>query len=717
MSKNSRKRARHNKAQKRVGLTVGIIGALVAFAGACILAVVLVCTSWLQNLPDYSNIDLYAKSGYSTIYASDRTTVLGKITLENRIEVARNEVSDYVVNGTVATEDERFYQHNGVDIMGVGRAVINNLTGRAREGASTITQQLVRNTVLLDEMSSITVERKVREMYIALKVEQEYTKDQILMMYLNVINYGDGNYGIETAAQDYFGCSASELTLAQSAMLVGIPQSPNANNPREHYDTALERAHLVLRRMLSNGYISQEEYDQAVSEKPKLYKHKSNEDNFNSNLAPYFVDYVKQLLQTDEFNISELSQGGLSIYTTLDPKAQKAANKAVKEGMAQYDSDMDASLTSIDPSTGNIVAMVGGKNYKKNQFNLATQMSRQAGSSFKTFTLIAAMGEGVSPDTYIDSSSPAEITPTWTVSNSEGEGSGNITLRSATTYSVNTVYARLAHGIGAQCIVDTAKAMGITSELQPYESICLGAQGVNTLEMASAYATLAAGGVYHKPTAVLSVVDTRGNEVYNSGVNEGEQVISAAIAQEATNILKTVVEYGTGTSASLWCGQEAAGKTGTSENGRDLWFCGITPQYSTAVWSGYREEQSTYLYGGSTCAPIWRAYTDAVLEGAELEEFPTTDETVTYKDGWDFAESYGSDDAYDSEEEKAAEEETEEKNASEESKEKDNDSSGKTDNNKKNDSSGKKDSGKIDPAPKPTPDPEPDPDSGTDEEG
>ena len=716
MSKNSRKRARHNKAQKRVGLTVGIIGALVAFAGACILAVVLVCTSWLQNLPDYSNIDLYAKSGYSTIYASDRTTVLGKITLENRIEVARNEVSDYVVNGTVATEDERFYQHNGVDIMGVGRAVINNLTGRAREGASTITQQLVRNTVLLDEMSSITVERKVREMYIALKVEQEYTKDQILMMYLNVINYGDGNYGIETAAQDYFGCSASELTLAQSAMLVGIPQSPNANNPREHYDTALERAHLVLRRMLSNGYISQEEYDQAVSEKPKLYKHKSNEDNFNSNLAPYFVDYVKQLLQTDEFNISELSQGGLSIYTTLDPKAQKAANKAVKEGMAQYDSDMDASLTSIDPSTGNIVAMVGGKNYKKNQFNLATQMSRQAGSSFKTFTLIAAMGEGVSPDTYIDSSSPAEITPTWTVSNSEGEGSGNITLRSATTYSVNTVYARLAHGIGAQCIVDTAKAMGITSELQPYESICLGAQGVNTLEMASAYATLAAGGVYHKPTAVLSVVDTRGNEVYNSGVNEGEQVISAAIAQEATNILKTVVEYGTGTSASLWCGQEAAGKTGTSENGRDLWFCGITPQYSTAVWSGYREEQSTYLYGGSTCAPIWRAYTDAVLEGAELEEFPTTDETVTYKDGWDFAESYGSDDAYDSEEEKAAEEEAEEKDASEESKEKD-DSSGKTDNDKKNDSSGKKDSGKIDPAPKPTPDPEPDPDSGTDEEG
>ena len=645
MSKHSRRRARHSKAQKRTGWLTGIVGAIVALVVGCVLAVVIACSAWLQNLPDYSNIDLYAKSGYSTIYAADRQTELAKITLENRIEVAPNEVSRYVLDGTVATEDERFYYHNGVDLMGIGRAVITNITGSGREGASTITQQLVRNTVLLDEMNDITVERKVREMYIALKVEQEYTKDQILMMYINVINYGDGNYGIETAAEDYFGCTANELTLAQAAMLVGIPQSPNANNPRQHYDTALERSHLVLNRMLSNGKISQEEYDQAMAEKPKLYNPKNKKDKDDSNLAPYFVDYVKQLLQTEEFNISELSQGGLAIYTTIDPKAQKAANKAVKEAMAQKDSGLDASLTSIDPSTGNIVAMVGGKNYKKSQFNLATQMSRQAGSSFKTFALVAALSEGVSPDTYIDSSSPAQITPTWTVKNSEGEGSGNITLRSATTYSVNTVYARLAHGIGAECIVDTAHKMGITSELQPYESICLGAQGVNTLEMASAYATLAAGGVYHKPTAVLQVVDIRGNEVYSAGVNQGEQVISAAIAQEATNILKTVVEYGTGTSASLWCGQEAAGKTGTSENGRDLWFCGITPQYSTAVWCGYPEEKATGLYGGSTCGPIWRAYTDAVLEGQEHKSFPHTDEKPTYKTGWDFAESWGSDSA------------------------------------------------------------------------
>ena len=304
MSKHSRRRARHSKAQKRTGWLTGIVGAIVALVVGCVLAVVIACSAWLQNLPDYSNIDLYAKSGYSTIYAADRQTELAKITLENRIEVAPNEVSRYVLDGTVATEDERFYYHNGVDLMGIGRAVLTNITGSGREGASTITQQLVRNTVLLDEMNDITVERKVREMYIALKVEQEYTKDQILMMYINVINYGDGNYGIETAAEDYFGCTANELTLAQAAMLVGIPQSPNANNPRQHYDTALERSHLVLNRMLSNGKISQEEYDQAMAEKPKLYNPKNKKDKDDSNLAPYFVDYVKQLLQTEEFNIS-----------------------------------------------------------------------------------------------------------------------------------------------------------------------------------------------------------------------------------------------------------------------------------------------------------------------------------------------------------------------------------------------------------------------------
>lgn len=638
MSIKARRRKRGDRAQKRTSWLLAIGGAITTVVFGVVVAVLFVCTAWLQDLPDYSNLEDYAHSGYSTIYANDRTTKLATITLENRIEVARNEVSDFVVNGTVATEDERFYQHKGVDLMGIARAVASNITG-SREGASTITQQLVRNTVLLDEMNSITVERKIREMYIALKVEQTYTKDQILMMYLNVINYGDGNYGIETAANDYFGCSAKDLTLAQAAMLVGIPQSPNANNPREHYDAALERAHLVLNRMYTNGYITEKQYKKAMKQKPKLAGKTEGQDDVNSKLAPYFVDYVKQLLDSDEFNISELSQGGLAIYTSLDVTAQQNANDAVEKGLAEYDSEMDGSLTSIDPSNGHIVAMVGGKDYDENQFNLATQMSRQAGSSFKPFTLIAAIMQGVDPDsTYIDSSSPAQITAKWTVSNSEGQSEGNMSLASATTKSVNVVYARVAHTIGAENIVDVANKMGITSKLEAVDSIALGTQGVNTLEMASAYATLAAGGVYHKPVAITEVVNRAGTTVYKATDDEGEQVIPSAVAAKATEILKTVVQYGTGTSASLWnSSQEVAGKTGTSENGRDLWFCGYSPQYATAIWAGYRQEKNTSLYGGTVCAPIFRMYTDAMLDGQPTQEFPVSTETIEYKYDWDFS--------------------------------------------------------------------------------
>lgn len=404
MSRHTRKRARQSKAPRRITVLFAVFGTLLALCCTGIFAGFCLATTWLSDLPDYTSLDLYAKSGYSTIYAADRETVLGKITLENRIEVAKNEVSEYVLDGTVATEDERFYNHKGVDMVGIGRALVVNIASSgASEGASTITQQLVRNTVLLSEMNDITVKRKIREMYLAVKVEEAYSKDQILMMYLNVINYGDGCYGIETASNDYFGVSADELTLSQAAMLVAIPQSPTANNPRKHYDTALQRSHLVLQRMLSNGYITQAEYDEAIANEPQLVEKSTTDDDVN-NIAPHFVDYVKQLLQSDDFNISELSQGGLSIYTTLDVSCQKAANKSIKATLKQFDSKLDSSLTSIDPDNGHIVAMVGGKDYDKNQFNLATQMSRQAGSSFKTFTLVAALEAGVDPDnTYIAS--------------------------------------------------------------------------------------------------------------------------------------------------------------------------------------------------------------------------------------------------------------------------------------------------------------------------
>ena len=613
------RRKRHSAAQRLSSVACICIGAVASLAVTAVLAVCIVANSWLQDLPEIDDLESYCDSGITTVYASDETTVLAELYLQNRISLEYDEISSWVFDATVATEDERFYEHEGVDASGVMRAIAVNLFSDDTEGASTITQQLVRNTVLLDEMTEISYKRKLREMWLAIQVEQTYSKDEILLMYLNVINFGDGNYGIETAARDYFGVSASELNINQAAMLVGIPQSPSANNPRDYYDTADERRRLVLRRMLSNGYIDQETYDKWIDRSPKLA-----DDSYDSSdvadIAPYFVDYITSELEDSALiSDAQLARGGLSIYTTLDVDCQEAAIESIEDTMEHYDDDMDASLVSIDPTTGEIVAMVGGRDYDSDQFNLATQMSRQAGSSFKTFSLLTALAEGVDPDnTFINSSSPALVGDNWEVSNSEGSGSGSMSLTAATTSSVNTVYARLVHGLGASKVVEMANSCGVTADLKPYDSIALGAQGVCVLDMASGYATIASGGLYREPTGIARVENADGEAIYTHQTSDGERVIDEAVAAKATEILETVITSGTGTGASLSSiGQEAAGKTGTSNNGRDLWFCGYTPQLATAVWAGYRVEQSTSWYGGTICAPIWQDYMIAALTGGE----------------------------------------------------------------------------------------------------
>lgn len=635
-----RNRKRRQKSQRR---SVNLLTILGCIAGAFCLVVVLACVvgaTWLIGLPDYSTISSYANTGITTIYANDRETVLAKLYLENRIEVTQDEVVDYVLEGTIATEDERFYEHGGIDPIGIARAVIVNAASRgASEGASTITQQLVRNTVLLDEMNDISIKRKVREMYIASQVERQYSKDDILMMYINVVNYGDGCYGIEAASRDYFGKHADELTLSEAALLVGIPQSPNAYNPREHMDKAMARRATVLQRMLSNGYITQTEYDEALADTPVLSTEKMTDETI-SDIAPYFIDYVRRELdENPRFPATVIAHGGLTVYTTLDPDLQKDANDAIAQNMRWSDSQLDAALVSVVPDDGKIVAMVGGRDYETNKFNLATQMSRQAGSSFKTFTLLSALSEGLDPDnTYIDSSSPVQVGKDWTVNNSEGHGHGSMSVTDATISSVNTVYAQLVHAIGAQKTIDIAHACGIKSELEKDDTVSLGSSGVNPLEMASAYATIANGGYYYEPYAVTEIVDPSGKTVYTHEAEQPQRVLSAAVAQKATDILERVISSGTGTSANLNNGQPCAGKTGTSEHGRDLWFCGFTPQYSTAVWAGYRIERETSMYGGSTCGPIWRDFMNAALAGQPIKQFPTTSEKINYKPArtWDF---------------------------------------------------------------------------------
>lgn len=634
MTQTTRRRRRNVQADKhgkRAAVLSGVLVAFAAIAVAVLLALAFVASTWLRDLPSVDNLDEYAQSGSTTIYANDGETKLAEIYTEDRIQVSLDEISDYVKEGTIATEDERFYNHGGFDMMGIARAAFVNITGQGSEGASTLTQQLVRNTVLLDEMTDISVKRKVREIYLAVQMEQRYSKDEILNYYLNIVNYGNNCYGIEAAARNYFGIGADELTLSQAALLVGIPNSPNAYEPREHYDAAIERRNVVLSRMLSNGCITQEEYDEALADRPEVLESNGLHGDVDD-IAPYFVDYVNSLMKTEGYiTETERHRGGISIYTTLDPSCQSAANDAVQSVMA--DSDLDAALASVDPDNGHIVAMVGGKDYASEPFNLATQMSRQPGSTFKPFALAAALEQGISPQTKFDATSPAKITKDWTVNNSEGDGKGYTTLEKATWNSLNTVYAHLTHDmIGAQSIVDMAHRCGIESDLNAVESICLGTQGVNALEMASAYATFANDGVRHEPVAVLKVVDSEGEVLYEHVDDEGEQVISPALAEEVTRILQGVITSGTGTGARQSSGQAVAGKTGTSEEGRDLWFCGYSPQYSTAVWTGYRSDTPTPLYGSTTSTPIWDRYMEAVLEGTELEAFPSGGGELIYTD-------------------------------------------------------------------------------------
>lgn len=613
------------KKRSKVNILLTFIAVILGLIAVSLVSAAIASTLWLRDIPQMDDLSQYSRSGITTIYASDNKTKLATITYENRIEVEADEISQYAKDAIVAVEDERFYEHGALDPVGIARAVIATAQGNT-QGASTITQQLARNTILRDEMSDKTLERKVREAYVAMSLESKYSKDDILAAYLNIVNFSNSNYGIEAASRDYFGIPASELSLAQAAMLVGIPNSPSQYDPRVDMDAVKQRQKHVLSRMLANGMITQEEYDEALAEEIVLSDPMVRNDTVSS-IAPYFVDYVKTLLTDDmKYNVQD-GVGGCSIYTSLDVKAQNAANAAVTEVLT--DSDLDGSLTAVDPENGYILAMVGGRDYEENNFNLSTQMNRQPGSTFKPFTLIAAMNQGISPTTKYDSTSPAKITEEWTVNNAEGHGSGMMTITAATTSSVNTVYAHLAHEIGAQAIVDTAHEMGIKSNLTADETITLGTSGVNTLEMASAYATIADGGVFHEPVAITKIEDDRGATIYEASEDqlEGDRVMAEDIAYKATEVMETVITSGTGRGAKLANGQQAAGKTGTSEHGRDLWFVGFTPQISCAVWTGYREEQETSLYGGTTSTPIWKKFMDAYLKGTKTEDFTDPDES------------------------------------------------------------------------------------------
>ena len=533
---------------------------------------------------------------------------------ERRVIVPIQRVPQHVRQAFLAAEDERFYRHPGVDGIAILRAAWENLTGGRFQGGSTITQQLVRNTGDPYVGRERTLGRKIREAVMALRLERAFTKNEILGMYLNQIYFGEGVYGIETASQEYFGTHVWNLDLAQAATLAAVVAGPSRYNPRQDPGEATRRRDWVLERMEQLGFATPEEMRAAQRTELEVAPPQPHVSR-----AAYFVDWLARDIRR-RHGADVLYRGGLTIQSTIDLRLQRAAEQAIATTL-DAPGDPDAALVAIDVRTGGVVAMVGGRDFHRSQVNLATGQGgsgRQAGSAFKPFVLARALQEGISP--YQVYPAPGTISvPGWSnVSNFGGSSYGSLSVRSATVSSVNTVYAQLISDVGAEDVVRTAHRMGIRSHLPAVPSLTLGTGEVTPLEMTAGYATLASGGIYHRPTGVARIVDSQGSVVERLDAT-GRRALPKEVAGGVTDILLDVVAGGTGSAAQL-SGVAVAGKTGTAQDHADAWFCGYTAEVATCVWVGHKDgrvpmtsvQGVSGVTGGSLPAGIWRAFMSAV---------------------------------------------------------------------------------------------------------
>jgi penicillin-binding protein 1A len=536
---------------------------------------------------------------------------LGQIQAEeNRVVVPLSSIPKNVRNAFIAVEDQRFWSHPGIDPIAIMRAVVANLRGQ-HEGGSTITQQLVKNESV---GTSRSLWHKLTEAVTAIRIDRRYSKPKILEAYLNSIYLGHGAYGVEAASRLYFDRGVGDVTLSQAALLAGITAAPQAFSPRLHPEAARDRRDLALSRMFDQKMITAAERDAARHEPIVIAKPHPVPVR-----SPLFVDWVRSEI-LDRYGEDVLYRGGLHVTTTLDLDVQTAAEEAVAR-VLDRPGDPSAAVVAIDAATGEVRAMVGGREPKPGDFNLATRAHRQAGSAFKPFVLAAALDEGMSlnktyraPGSIRLSLKDGEI---WPVRNFDGSSYGRLSLRNATAYSVNTVYAQLIRDVGPDRVVDVARALGITSHLSPVASLALGTSGVTPLEMAAAYGVFANGGDYVRPTGLARVVDSSG-EVLRTG-SEPHRAIPSDVAAGVREALLTVVRRGTGTTARVGGVADIAGKTGTTENHRDAWFVGFAKGYVIAVWVGYQSNKpmdkvhGIKVTGNSFPAQIWKRVLTGLL--------------------------------------------------------------------------------------------------------
>ena len=615
-------------------------GALLA---ATVAAVTVVATTAVHRIATAQVLPLPAINSKlqepSTLYADDGKTVLATLSgPELRQPVSLSQVSKTMVSAVLDTEDHGFFVHGGFDIPSMVRALVSDAQGQPIQGGSTIPQQLVKQLYLTPAR---TINRKIREAVLADRLEQKYTKQQILQAYLNTIYLGSGAYGVQAAARTYFGIPASRLDLAQSALLAGMIQDPNGYDPILQPAAARLRRSEVLQRMVVYHDITPAQA--AAADAVALPTLLPPPVPVNP-VTNYYVEEVRNELlapgsplgSTYAERYDALFNGGLKIYTNLDPAMQAAAEQAVAANTPPNPGGFQEALVSIDPATGKVRALVGGTGTNASQFDVITQGERQPGSGFKLFTLLAALEEGYSVNDTVDSRSPCAIKfpgndslLTKPINNDTGAGGGIITVKQATADSVNCAYIRLAHEVGLPNVITMAQRMGISEITQKdqYPSMVIGSIAVKPIEMAAAYATLADGGVYHKPSFIGHIVDRSGAVIYD-GTSPGQRIFSRQIAAEADQAFQAVVQYGTGTAAAI-PGRQVAGKTGTTEYSEDAWFNGFTPQSETTVWMGNVKAEvpiyinGTAVYGADYPAETWHAFETQILAGLPVLKFPT----------------------------------------------------------------------------------------------
>ena len=616
------RQARRGKRRRLILITVAftVSVALGAMAG--------VVAGYFRSVPALDEVNFDPK--LTTYIYDSQGRVIARLFTENRVPVRLHEIPEAVRLAFIAAEDDDFYNHHGIDFLGIARAALVNLrAGSIEQGGSTITQQLAKLAFLTNDR---TWSRKIKELFWSIQIERKYTKDEILETYLNVVYFGHGTYGVEAAAQIFFQKHIGEVNLQEAALLAAIVNGPGYYSPFYDMEAALRRRNLVLRRMLELGFITSSQYEEAVASPIEL-----KDGRRPQTIAPYFVTYVREQL-LDRYGAQAVYSGGLRVYTTLDLEMQQAAERAIASMVPVQETDSkglaqpQAALVTIDANYGYIRAMVGGRG--NDQFNRAVQATRQPGSAMKPFVYAAAIDSKKYTPATVMVDEPTTFTlvtgEKWTPRNYENTHSGPMTLRSALEHSTNVIAAKLINEIGPKTAVEYAKRLGITTLTETGRlndltlSFALGGltRGVTPLEMAAAYAVFANGGILPTPVAILRVEGPDGT-VIDEFRPQRKLVLSPETAYIMTDMMRGVIERGTGVGANI--GRPAAGKTGTTSSFTDAWFVGYTPSLVTAVWIG-NDNNEPMIYpgrqiGSATASRTWQAYMSEVVKGTPVEEF------------------------------------------------------------------------------------------------